>query len=176
MSAPHVRGGLLGGGLLGGGLRGGDLRTPGSGGPIRLVPLLIRLAVVGTVTESGYLHAKLYVDDYRFVPHIGVMFLLQSAVSFAVAALLLCGGPFVVQLAAAGTACGALGGFVLSRTTGLWGFSERGFQPHPDALLSVLSEVATLVLLGGLWAYTLLRSRAGTPGRTPARAAGTATT
>lgn len=136
------------------------LRMPASGGPIRLVPLLIRLAVVGTVTESGYLHAKLYVDGYRFIPHISWMFLLQAAVSFAVAALLLLGGPLILQLAAAGTACGALGGFVLSRTTGLWGFSERGFQPHPDALLSVLSEAATLVLLGGLWTYTLLRHRA----------------
>jgi hypothetical protein len=133
------------------------LRMPVRTGPVRLVPLLLRLAVVGTVTESGYLHAKLYVGSYRFIPHIGVMFLLQSSVSFAVAALLLLAGPLVVELAAAGTALGALGGFTLSRTTGLWGFSERGFQPHPDALLSVLSEIATLVLLGALWAYTLLR-------------------
>jgi hypothetical protein len=136
------------------------MRTPGSAGPIRPAPLLIRLAVVGTVTESGYLHAKLYVNGYRFIANIGVMFLLQSAVSFAVAALLLLGGPLVLQLAAAGAAFGALGGFVLSRTTGLWGFSERGFQPHPDALLSVLAEVATLVLLGALWVHTLLRHRA----------------
>ncbi|MEU0603415.1 hypothetical protein ABZ484_35100 [Streptomyces sp. NPDC006393] len=136
------------------------LRMPLRMRPVRLVPLLIRLAVVATVTESGYLHAKLYVNGYRFVPHIGVMFLLQGAVSFAVAALLLFGDPLILRLAAAGTALGALGGFALSRTTGLWGFTERGFQPHPDAFLSVLSETATLLLLGCLWTYTLLRRRA----------------
>lgn len=134
-------------------------RTPVRTGPARLVPLLIRLAVAATVAESGYLHAKLYVNGYRFIPHIGVMFLLQSSVSFAVAALLLLAAPLALRLAAAGTALGALGGFTLSRTTGLWGFSERGFQPHPDALLSVLSEVATLVLLAALWTSTLLRHR-----------------
>jgi hypothetical protein len=124
-------------------------------GTTRLVPVLIRLAVVATVTESGYVHAKLYLHGYRFIAHIGPMFLLQAAVSFALAALLLFGGPLIVQLAAAGTALGALGGFVLSRTVGLWGFTERGFQPHPDAMLSVLSEIATLGLLAALWMYLL---------------------
>jgi hypothetical protein len=112
---------------------------------------IIRLAVVATVAGSGYVHAKLYVDGYRFIPHIGTMFLLQAAVSFAVAALLLVAGPAILQLGAAGTALGALGGFVLSRTVGIWGFTERGFQPSPDALLSVLAEIATLGLLATLW-------------------------
>ena len=117
------------------------------------VPLIIRLAVVATVAESGYVHASLYVHGYRFLTLIGPMFLLQAAVSFAVAALLLFGGPPILELAAAGTALGALGGFVLSRTVGIAGFTERGFEPHPDALLSVLSEIATLALLTGLWIY-----------------------
>ncbi|UWE11196.1 hypothetical protein [Actinacidiphila bryophytorum] len=119
----------------------------------QLVRLLLRLAVVAAVTESGYLHARLYVDGYHFIPHIGVMFLLQAAVSFAVAALLLFADQPVLRLMAAGTALGALGGFVLSRTVGVWGFTERGLQPHPDALVSVLVEAAALVLLlvGTLW-------------------------
>ncbi|MFG1807686.1 hypothetical protein [Streptomyces sp. NPDC049040] len=127
-----------------------------------MTALLIRLCVAGTVTESGYLHAKLYIDGYRFVPHIGTMFLIQAAVSFAVAALLLFAGAPVLHLMAAGTALGALGGFALSRTVGVWGFTERGLQPHPDALLSVLSEVATLLLIGALCTYLLLH-------RTPRR-------
>jgi hypothetical protein len=113
--------------------------------------LIIRLAVAVTVAASGYVHAKLYVDGYRFISHIGPMFLLQAAVSFALAALLLFGGPLILQVGAAGTALGALGGFVLSRTVGILGFTERGFQPHPDALLSVLAEVVTLALLTALW-------------------------
>src|SRR5947207_9489959 len=101
------------------------------------------------------------------------MFLLQAAVSFALAALLLFGGPLIVQLAAAGTALGALGGFALSRTVGIWGFTERGFQPHPDALLSVLSEITTLGLLAALWIY-VRRHRAPGAGAKTGDAASTA--
>jgi hypothetical protein len=129
--------------------------------------LVIRLLVAATVAESGYVHAKLYVDGYRFIAPIGPMFLVQAAVSFALAALLLFGGPLILQLGAAGTALGALGGFLLSRTVGVWGFTERGFQPHPDALLSVLSEVATLSLLTVLWIY--MRRRRDNPGVTRTR-------
>ena len=129
--------------------------------------LVIRLLVAATVAESGYVHAKLYVDGYRFISPIGPMFLVQAAVSFALAALLLFGGPLILQLGAAGTALGALGGFLLSRTVGVWGFTERGFQPHPDALLSVLSEVATLGLLTVLWIY--MRRRRDNPGVTRTR-------
>jgi hypothetical protein len=111
--------------------------------------LLLRLGVAATVAASGYVHADLYLHGYRFISHIGPMFLVQAAVSFAVAALLLVAGPLVLQVGAAGTALGALGGFVLSRTAGVFGFTERGFQPHPDALISVLVEVATLMLLAG---------------------------
>ena len=126
---------------------------------IRFLPLAIRLAVAATVAVSGYVHAKLYVDGYRFISPVGPMFLLQAAVSFALATLLVFAAPLLVRVAAAGTALGALGGFVLSRTVGIGGFTERGFQPHPEALLSVLSEVATLGLLAAWWLY-LLRHRA----------------
>ena len=129
--------------------------------------VLIRLGVAATVAGSGYVHASLYVNGYRFIAHIGPMFLLQAAVSFAVAALLLVGGPLMLQVAAAGTALGALGGFVLSRTVGIWGFTERGFQPRPDALLSVLAETATLALLATLWAGAWRRR--ARPGVTLAR-------
>jgi hypothetical protein len=132
---------------------------------MKLVPLVIRLAVAATVAESGYVHAKLYVHDYRFIPHIGPMFLLQAAVSFALAVLLPLGGPMILQVAAAGTAVGALGGFLLSRTVGILGFTERGFQPQPDALLSVLSEIATLGLLTAWWIHLLRhRGRTGVTG------------
>ena len=99
---------------------------------IRLVPLAIRLAVAATVAVSGYVHAKLYVDGYRFISPVGPMFLLQAAVSFALATLLVFAAPLLVRVAAAGTALGALGGFVLSRTVGMGGFTEHGFQPHPQ--------------------------------------------
>jgi hypothetical protein len=108
---------------------------------------LLGVAVAGTTAASGYIHAQLYISGYRFIHVVGVMFLLQAGVSFAVAALLLIGGPLALRVVAAGAAAGALAGFTASRTVGVFGFTERGFQPAPQALYSVLAEAATLVLL-----------------------------
>ncbi|MEV6828476.1 hypothetical protein [Amycolatopsis sp. NPDC051102] len=109
--------------------------------------LVLRIATAVCLALSGFLHAQLYVAGYRVIPVIGPAFLVQAAESMAVALLLLAGGPVLLRLAAAGLAAGALAGFALSRTTGLFGFSERGFQPAPQALLSVLAEGAVLVLV-----------------------------
>jgi hypothetical protein len=111
---------------------------------------LIRYAVAVTTAVSGYLHADLYVHGYRYLHWIGPMFLLQSAGSFAIALLLLTAGAPVLRLAAAGLAAGALAGFVLSRTVGILGFAEHGWQPAPQAVLTVLTETASLLLLGYL--------------------------
>jgi hypothetical protein len=123
------------------------------------VSVLIRLAIVATLAATGFVHAQLYLGGYRVIPYIGPMFLLQAAVSFAVAALLIFAAPVVLRLLAAGAAAGALFGFVLSRTVGVFGFTERGFDPAPDALLSVLAEVLCLLLIGVLWTRDLRRRR-----------------
>ncbi|SFW85361.1 hypothetical protein [Amycolatopsis australiensis] len=117
--------------------------------------LFLRLATAACLAVSGYLHAELYVGGYRVIPVIGPAFLAQAAAAFAVAVLVAAGGPLLLRPAAAGLAAGALAGFAASRTIGVFGFSERGFQPAPEALLSVLAEVAVLVLV----AITLWRAR-----------------
>lgn len=119
----------------------------------------LRIATAVFLAASGYFHAELYIHGYRVIPVIGPAFLLQSAASFAVALLLLFGGPLLLRVAAAGLAVGSLAGFALSRTTGLFGFSENGFQPAPQALLSLLSEVAVVVLV----AATLVLARRSVP-------------
>ncbi|WP_406633241.1 hypothetical protein [Amycolatopsis sp. WGS_07] len=116
---------------------------------------VLRLATAICLAGSGYLHAQLYIGGYRVIPVIGPSFLVQASAAFAVAVLVALGGPFLLRFAAAALAAGALAGFVLSRTTGLFGFSERGFQPAPEALLSVLAETAVLVLV----AVTVYRAR-----------------
>lgn len=125
---------------------------------------LLHAAAAITLTVSGYIHAQLYLDGYRFIHAIGVMFLIQAAASFALATLLLAAAvldpPVLVQLAAAGAALGALAGFAASRTVGVFGFTERGFQPAPQALISVLAEVATILLLA-IAATRLVRRRGG---------------
>ena len=120
---------------------------------------LVHVATAAALAASGAVHAQLYLTGYRSIHVVGPLFLLQAAASFAFAVLLLAGAvwrpPVTVHLAAAGTAAGALAGFAASRTVGVFGFTERGLQPAPQALLSILAEVATLALLAAL----LLRAR-----------------
>ncbi|MFI6475920.1 hypothetical protein ACIBL5_37490 [Streptomyces sp. NPDC050516] len=118
-----------------------------------------RTGLAATLAASGYIHAQLYITGYRYIHVIGVMFLLQASASFAIAALLLIGDPPLIRLAAAGTAAGALGGFAVSRTTGVFGFVERGLQPSPQSLISILVETATLLLLAPALIRTLRRLR-----------------
>ncbi|SNQ47383.1 conserved membrane hypothetical protein [Frankia canadensis] len=121
-----------------------------------------RIVAVALLTASGYIHLDLYSDGYRVIPKVGDMFLLQESGAFAVSALLLLRATPLLRLAAAGLAAGALIGFVLSRTVGVFDFTERGLQPSPDALLSVLTEVALLLVLATpLAARALRRSSAG---------------
>ena len=120
--------------------------------------ILIRLAMAVAVATSGADHAYLYVHGYHHIPMIGPAFLVQAGVSFALALLILVGGPGWLQWAAAALAGGALGAFVLSRTVGLFGFSETGWEPSPHAAISVIAEVLT-VALWAVYVARLWRSR-----------------
>ncbi|HYS35992.1 MAG TPA: hypothetical protein VEO01_10205 [Pseudonocardiaceae bacterium] len=109
--------------------------------------LLLRLPAGACLAGAGYLHADLYVHGYQTIPVIGPAFLVQASGSFAVAVLLVVSESPVLRVLAAGLVAGALGGFVLSRTVGLYGFVEHGLQPAPQALLSLVFEIAVLLLL-----------------------------
>ncbi|MFF3517453.1 hypothetical protein [Streptomyces sp. NPDC002573] len=130
----------------------------------RLPTLALRWATAATLAAGGYIHAQLYVDEYRFIPIIGPLFLLQASASFALATLLLMMGtpPLLFRAAAAGVALGALGGFTASRTVGVFGFTERGLQPAPQAALSLVAETGTLLLLA-TWQMIVARHRAARP-------------
>ncbi|HEY6421969.1 MAG TPA: hypothetical protein VIY28_01710 [Pseudonocardiaceae bacterium] len=124
--------------------------------------LLARVGAAGCLAASGVIHAELYLHGYRSIPAVGPAFLLQASGSFAVALLLLVTATVVPRLAAAALAAGALVGFILSRTVGVFGFIEYGLQPAPQALISVLLEVAVL----GLLAIPLLHRTALSPTHT----------
>ena len=113
----------------------------------RYLALLPRIGVVGALAVTGYVHADLYRRGYSGIRLVGPGFLLLAAGCFAVAVLLLLGWPVVLRLAAVALAGGALLGFAASRTVGVFGFTERGLQPAPQALLSLLAEVAVIALL-----------------------------
>ena len=116
---------------------------------------ITRIGIAAGMAVSGISHAYLYIHGYQHIPTIGAAFMLQASVSFAVAVVILIGGPDWLQWAAAMVAGGALIAFVLSRTVGLFGFSERGWQPSPHAAVSVVAELLTV----GLWAAYLVGRR-----------------
>jgi hypothetical protein len=124
--------------------------------------VMTRIGIAAAMAVSGISHAYLYIHGYQHIPTIGAAFILQASVSFAVAVLILIGGPGWLRWAAAVVAGGALVAFVLSRTVGLFGFSERGWQPSPHAAVSVVAELLTV----GLWVAYLIdrRRRAGARG------------
>jgi hypothetical protein len=113
--------------------------------------MVLRMVIAASLAVSGVSHANLYANGYNQIPTIGPAFLLQASVFFAVAALVLVGGPDWLVWTAAVLAAGALGAFVLSRTVGIAGFIEVGWDPAPHALLSVVSEVVTLLACAGWW-------------------------
>jgi hypothetical protein len=112
---------------------------------------LIRVVAALCLAGIGWVHTDLYLGGYRQIAYVGPSFLLLASGSFAVAVLLLVSGSPVLRLLAAGLAVGALGGFVMSRTVGIFGFVEHGLQPAPQAVLSLLFEIVTVALVVFPW-------------------------
>ena len=122
---------------------------------MNLTSILIHLGLAVSLIVSAASHAYLYVHGYRHIPTIGTAFMVQASLSSAVALLILIGGPGWLRWAAAALAAGSLVAFVVSRTVGLSGFLERGWDPAPYAAVSVMAEVLTVAL----WASVLAASR-----------------
>jgi hypothetical protein len=105
----------------------------------------LRAGISVTLAVSGLIHAELYVHGYRYVPTIGLAFLAQASVFVALAILIAVGGPSWLRWAA-GLGALALVAFALSRTIGIFGFVEHGWEPAPRVLVSVIAEALTVVL------------------------------
>jgi hypothetical protein len=126
-----------------------------------IVDLAVRAAIGASVAVSGVVHAYLYADGYRDIPTVGTAFLLQSSVFCALAVLIPAGGPAWLRLVAAAGAAASLVAFALSRTVGLFGFTETGWQPAPYAMISVVAEIVTVALV----AATAVRRQTGSAAR-----------
>jgi hypothetical protein len=115
--------------------------------------LLLRLGLAASLAVSAFSHAYLYLHGYQHIPMIGTSFLIQASVSFSLALLVAAGGPWWVEWSAAAMAGGSLVAFILSRTVGLFGFTERGWEPAPHAALTVVAEALCVLL----WAAAFVR-------------------
>ena len=121
--------------------------------------IFLRLGIAATLAVSGVVHADLYIHGYSHIPSVGPAFLLQASMFWALAVLILAGAPEWFRWAGALLSAGTLIAFALSRTTGLFGFTERGWNPSPQAAISVIAEVLTVVLV----AVSVMRSRSTAP-------------
>jgi len=117
----------------------------------KLLDLGIAAALLVTAASHGYL----YVHGYQHIALIGPGFLVLASVCAALAVLIALGGPWWLRAAAFAVSLGAVVAFVLSRTVGLMGFVEHGWQPAPHAVLSLLAEVLAVLLC----AWSLLKER-----------------
>jgi hypothetical protein len=110
---------------------------------------LLRFGLGASLAASAFSHAYLYIHGYQHIPMIGTSFLIQASVSFSLALLVVAGGPWWLEWSAAAMAGGSLVAFILSRTVGLFGFTEHGWDPAPHAALTVVAEVLCVLLWAG---------------------------
>ena len=115
---------------------------------MNLAKLGLQVAIGVSAAVGGIVHAYLYGDGYRDIPTVGPAFLIQASALCALAILILIGGPAWLRLAAATLSAGSVVAFALSRSVGLFGFVETGWEPAPYALLSVVAEALVVVLVG----------------------------
>ncbi|MBF6619323.1 MAG: cytochrome c [Patulibacter sp.] len=118
--------------------------------PVALAPLptLLLVAAAVAVAVGGYEHAHLYHQGYSEVATIGTLFLLNAIGSLLTILLLLARRPLLFVVGSLGISFGSIVALVLTRTTGLFGFEESGYDGH--AMLTLLAELAAIPLtLGG---------------------------
>jgi hypothetical protein len=112
-------------------------------------PSLLRVLIAIGCLGIGALHLRLYFDSYRDIPDsdIGRSFLLNAVASAVVAIVVLAWAHRLALLAPLLLANATLVAFALSRTDrGILDFTERGWNPTPDAALAVIVEIVTGVL------------------------------
>lgn len=107
---------------------------------------LLDLAIAAALLTGAASHADLYIHGYQHIPVIGPGFLMLTSGSAALAVLIALGGPWWLRALAFLVSFGAVVAFVLSRTVGVLGFVERGWQPAPHAAVSMVAEVLTMAL------------------------------
>ena len=114
--------------------------------------LVARCVAAALVLAGGIVHLRLWLDGYRDIPDsvIGPSFMANFIASVVIAIALVLWRHWVVVVAALALVNGTLLGFALSRTDrGIFDFTERGFDPSPEAALALVFEIGAAIVL--LW-------------------------
>ncbi len=108
----------------------------------------LRIAAAIALLIGGLVHLQLYFEGYRSIDKIGPSFLLNAVASGLIAAALVAREEWFVRLAGIGLAVGTIIAFIVSRQgDGLFDFREQGLEPSPQAIIALVVEIATIVLL-----------------------------
>lgn len=119
---------------------------------------MLRLAGAVLVLIGGAVHLKLNLDDYG-TEDIALAFALNAVASALVAAYLVLRDDILGPLAGIGVSLGTLIAFTLSRRgEGILDFREVGWNPSPEAAITVATEVVAL----GVLALAALEARRAT--------------
>jgi len=112
-----------------------------------------RWVAAALILGGGAIHLKLYFDSYRDFPNanLGRSFLLNAIASLVAAILLVVWRNPLSLLAGLVLVNATLLAFALSRTSnGIFDFTETGFNPSPEAVLSLVFKIGAAVVLIGL--------------------------
>ena len=112
------------------------------------MPRLFRYIGAVLILVGGVVHLYLYQQGYQSIPKIGPLFLLNVAVALVIGVALAVRPLGAFAVAGLVFSVGTLASFVLSRTTGILGFREMGWDPR--ASTAFVAEILTLGVLG-LW-------------------------
>jgi hypothetical protein len=117
---------------------------------------LLYLLAAGLLVASGAIHLHFWVIAYQHVKVLDVLFLVQVAAAFVAAVAVLVTRHLLVVLAAALLMAGTIVGFILVRTTGLFGFHLTFTSGEAYTVLVI--EAAAIILLS-VTAAASLRDR-----------------
>ncbi len=112
-------------------------------------PSVLRVLIAIGCLGIGGIHLRLYFDSYRDIPaeNVGRSFVLNAVASLVAAIVVLAWRNRLALLAPLVLANATLVAFALSRTDrGIFGFTEKGWNPTPDATLAVIVEIVTGLL------------------------------
>lgn len=117
---------------------------------------LLYLADAGLLVASGVIHLHLWDTAYRHVKVLDVLFLVQAVAAVLAAVAVLVTRHLLVVLAAALLMVGTIVGFILARTTGIFGFHLTFSSGLANTVLII--EAAAVILLS-VTALTRIRPR-----------------
>ena len=120
---------------------------------------LVRLCAALLLLAGGVVHYDLWTSGYRYIPTIGPLFMANFIASIILGAAVAISRRATVAFAGMAFAAGSLAALILSRTVGVFGFTEAIWTT--EAVQTLFSAVGAIVVLAA--AVILQLRSAGQP-------------